>query len=130
MAWRQQDYFLRLLEQIGAAIRRAMGLRDSGDHAAALEELRAAAVELLGPTGEFADKVDAQTALNIVGDPRRLALWARLLAAESELLRDAGDPEGGEHMRSRAREIARGAAARDDGAREQLTELLQELEDS
>ncbi len=128
MAWRQQDYFLRLLEQVGAAIRRAMGLRDSGEHTGAIEEIRNAAAELLGPAGQLAGQVDTQTALHIIGDARRLALWARLLGAESQILRDAGDSEAAERMRQRALEIARGAAAKDEGVREEIAELIAELE--
>ncbi len=129
MAWRQQDYILRLIEQVGAAIQRAFGLRDTGAPEIALYELRAAVNELLGPAAPLVSQVDVETAINIVGDPQRLALLARLLAAEADIQRTMEDDDAAGRLRHRAIYMARAAAARDEGMQEQISDLLRELED-
>jgi len=88
MALVQRDYILRLLEQIAAAISQVLKLKTDGDLVGARQEVRRATMELLGPASAMAMMVDPRTAANLVSDPRRLRLWARLLEEDSALLRE------------------------------------------
>jgi hypothetical protein len=117
-----------MIEQVSAAIRRALQLRVDSAPEGALEELRAAEATLLGPAAPLVPQLDAHTAVNVVGDPQRLALWARLLHAESETRNEMGDAETALAMRARALFMARAAVAKDDGIRELIDDLLRELE--
>jgi hypothetical protein len=127
-AWRQQDYILRMIEQISAAIRRALQLRVDGSPEGAVEELRAAEAALLGPAAPLVPQLDAHSAVNVVGDPQRLALWARLLYAESETRSAMDETETALALRARALFMARAAVAKDEGIRELIGDLLRELE--
>lgn len=88
MALVQRDYILRMIQAIAAAVARAMGRKATGDLVGARLELHNATVELLGPTASMVGMVDTRTAANLVGDPKRLALWAQLLHEDAAVLRD------------------------------------------
>lgn len=88
MALVQRDFILRMLEQIAAAVARVTQLKSTGDLVGARQEVRRATMELLGPASAMAMMVDTRTAANLVSDPRRLRLWARLLEEDSALLRE------------------------------------------
>src|SRR5512138_4032614 len=87
MALVQRDYILRMIEAIAAAIARAFGRKSTGDLVGARLELHNATVELLGPTAAMAGMLDTRTAANLVGDPQRLTMWARLLHEDAAILR-------------------------------------------
>lgn len=88
MALVQRDYILRMIERIAAAIARILKRKSDGDLMGARQEVHQATVELLGPASAMAMMVDSRTAANLVSDPRRLRLWARLLEEESAILRE------------------------------------------
>ena len=88
MALVQRDYILRMIERIAAAIARILKRKSDGDLMGARKEVHQATVELLGPASAMAMMVDSRTAANLVSDPRRLRLWARLLEEESAILRE------------------------------------------
>jgi hypothetical protein len=86
----QRDYILRLIEAMGAAVARALRRRLEGDLAGARREVQMACSELLGALGPLAERLDARTAADLVGDPRRVAMWGRLQAVDADLLQDMG----------------------------------------
>lgn len=87
MALVQRDYILRMIEAIAAAIARALDRKSTGDLVGARLELHNATVELLGPTAAMVGMLDTRTAANLVGDPQRITMWARLLHEDAALLR-------------------------------------------
>lgn len=89
----QQDYLLRMIEQAFEAIRRMRRRRSEGDGQPALADLDSAVADLLGPAAAVAERLDPATAAQLVRDPERVALWARLLAERAEILRAAGHPD-------------------------------------
>ncbi|HYW10091.1 MAG TPA: hypothetical protein VE913_24200 [Longimicrobium sp.] len=91
----QQDYLLRMIEQAFAALRRLLGRQREGDPRGALVDLDSSVAELLGPAAAVAERLDPATAAQLVRDPERVALWARLLAERAEILRSASDPDAG-----------------------------------
>ena len=117
MAYRQQDYVLRLIESLGVFLARVRKLRDEGEHAAALAEIERTVGELLGPTGAVVARLDSATAAQLLGDPRRLDAWAHLLAAEGDVREELGHAAAAEAARRRALELALEAVERMDAAR-------------
>jgi len=94
MALVQRDYILRMIEQVAAAIARILKRKTDGDLVGARQDVHQATMQLLGPAAAMATMVDSRTAANLVSDARRLRLWCRLLAEDSEILRALG--RGGE----------------------------------
>jgi hypothetical protein len=88
MALIQRDFILRMIEAIAAAIARIRKRRESGDLVAARREVHNATVELLGSAAAMVGMLDSRTAANLVSDPTRIAMWARLLHEDAEILRE------------------------------------------
>ncbi len=88
MALIQRDFILRMIEAIAAAIAQIRKRRESGDLVGARSLVHNAIVDLLGPAAAMVGMLDSRTAANLVSDPIRLAMWARLLHEDSELLRE------------------------------------------
>ena len=91
----RQDFLLRAIEQAFEVMRRIRRRRDEGDARGALADLDGAIADLLGPAAGVAERLDVATAAQLVRDPERVALWARLLAERAEVLRHAGTPDAG-----------------------------------
>lgn len=89
----QSDYILRLIEQLGAALRR-LAERLGRDVSAAPEvmaDAEQAQAELFGAQWPLLRALDAATAASLVADRRQLELWIELLrlqASAAETLRD------------------------------------------
>ena len=87
MAQFQRDFILRMIEALAAAIASIRKRKQSGDLVGARLEVHNAIVDLLGPAASMVGMLDSRTAANLVSDPTRLALWARLLNEDADLLR-------------------------------------------
>ncbi len=110
----QTDYILRLIEQLGAALRRArdlLGLGVSGAQEAS-DTLQAAEDELLGERAGILRDLDADTAVALVGHPRKLALWGELTRARGEALRLLGRTPEAEELERRADQLQSAALKR------------------
>lgn len=85
----QQDYILRLIEQLGAVLRRLLEMLGLGRVAApqVVREAQAAQEALLGPLAISAPLVDAPAAVRLLNDPRRVTLWIEFLRVEAAALR-------------------------------------------
>lgn len=105
MSLTQRDYILRLLEAVAAAIARALRRRKDGDLAGARDEVRDAVTALLGPLAPVSAYTDARTMGNLIGEPRRIAAWAQLLAEDATTLREMGDVTGATQLEQRAVEL-------------------------
>jgi len=120
----REDYLLRLIQRMGEVLARMLGQKNGGQVQEALLTLDDAQGELLGPLAEVVPRVDAATAAHMLGDPHRIAAWARLLHERAGLLRLAGDPDGATAAGEGARELARAAEARAEGFERPVRELL------
>ena len=69
-------------------------------------------------------RLDSATAAHVLGEPLRIAAWARLLHERAGLLRMAGDEEGASLVSRRARELAAEAQGRSLGYEKAVRELL------
>jgi hypothetical protein len=120
----RDDYLLRIIQQMGAVLARMLGLKNGGQVHEALQTLDDAEGELLGPQAEVVPRVDSATAAHILGEPQRIAAWARLLHERAALLRLAGDEAGAALAAQRAIELAAEAQARAGGYATAVRELL------
>lgn len=107
MSPQRTDYILRIIEQLGAALRRARDLLARGVPGAqqALDEARTAQAELLGDRAAMLQHLDAETAAALVADPRLLQLWVDLIRAETESLRLLGSEAEAESRQARADQL-------------------------
>jgi hypothetical protein len=88
----RDDYLLRVIEQAFQILRRITRRKEEQELPAALAEVGDAITEVLGPAAEIAQRLDAATAVPLVADARRAAVWARLLSERAALLRRMEDP--------------------------------------
>jgi hypothetical protein len=119
----QRDYIMRQVKVVAAMIARMTGLRAGGAHEAAHEELERAYDELLGTEAPLVRRVDAATAVLLLGPPERVAAYARLLIEEAT---QSGDAAQQADRRGRAVRLAL-EAARVHGNNEAIRSLLAEL---
>ena len=91
----QSDFILRMIEQMGAVLRR-MRARLAGGAPAdedLFDELERSQAELFGPLWRMLRTVDAETAVSLIGDGRRVEMWIEFLRFEAEAARSVGDEE-------------------------------------
>lgn len=94
----REDYLIRMIQQLGEVLRRLRqrltGQVDASDAAAIDGEAGAAIATLLGPQGALLQQLDAASAVRLVGDADRLALWIALLRVQADARRaNTGRPD-------------------------------------
>ena len=99
----RDDYLLRMIQQVAAALRR---LRERV-HGGALpdETMRdagAAIGELLGPQRPLMEMLDAKSAAALAGDYERLELWVQLIHLQADAAHAANDAARAEKLSARA----------------------------
>ncbi len=95
MLTERRDYILRLIQQAGAAARR-LRERLVGEADSATEVANEADQEISALLGGAAlapliERVDAITAVQLIGDKERMRAWIELLAVRAEALVVSGD---------------------------------------
>lgn len=108
----RQDYILRLIEQLGDAVRRLAGMNDRGEYGAALDALDEAWGKLDVPRG-LVDVVDTPTLAGMLRDARTMRLVAGLFVQESRAVAGRGDPLHAAVLTRRAYELLLEARALD-----------------
>ncbi len=87
----RDDYLLRMIQQVAAALRRLRTRVDDGAPADDItRESRAAIGQLLGSQQLLFERLDAHSASALLGDPERVRLWSELLRLDAESLERAG----------------------------------------
>ena len=89
----QRDYIERLIEQCAEAIRRAIRLRGARELDPALRTVREAADQVLGPLRPLLERMEASSAVGVVGRAQvdRIRLYAALLGEEALIHAAGGD---------------------------------------
>jgi hypothetical protein len=110
----QEDYLLRVIRQAGDVLRLLRERLLRGAHAPEVVRQQAGhAIEgVLGAQAGLLARVDPATAVKLVGDAQRVALWSALLDVEADAIAAGGDTE------QAARRHARAAALRAAGTAE------------
>lgn len=123
----QEDYLIRLIQQIIQMLVRIVRLKKAGEFAEALTEVDHATLLLLGPAADTLMLLDASTAAQLIGDPDRVLTLATLLSEQAEIHLLRGDVPDAENASKRALALAYEAArlgVSDPGAAESLIEAL------
>ncbi len=108
----RQDYLLRLIEQLGEALRRMAGYNRKGEHRAALDQLDTA-WEALGVPRGLVEVVDTPTLAGMLRDARTMRAVAALFVEEARAKDGMGDPMHAAVLRRRALELHLEARALD-----------------
>jgi hypothetical protein len=103
----QEDYLLRIIKQAAEALRR---LREQLEGSAgASETVRAdaqqAISQLLGDQAALLSRLDARTAVQLLGNAQKQALWAELLDLQADSCAAVGRSDQAESLRVRAQSI-------------------------
>lgn len=120
----REDYLLRLIREMAAVAARMLRLRADGRLDEAMQVASDAEGELLGPLAAAANAVDAATAARLLGEPLKVAAWARLLAERAALLRAAGEDAGAGALEERAALLAAEARSRAGASRSAVDGVL------
>ncbi len=99
MSMFEQDYVLRMIQQLAQAIARIAGFKKAGKLDEALSEVRETADGIFGPLLRTLDAVDAQSAAGLLGNREKIEAYARLTAEEAsihDLMGDARRARAGE----------------------------------
>ena len=111
----RNDYLMRHIEQLAAALARVLGLNRRDEFAVARDEAQRTWEELLDVPRALRDAVDIPTLAGMLREPGRLRLGGRLFAAESTALIGLGDAARGATLQRRALELLLEARAVDPG---------------
>ena len=114
MLTERRDYLLRLIQQASAAARRIRELL-TGEGAEATDLALEADQEISallggGSQAQLLERVDADTAVRLVGDAERIRAWIDLLQAQAEALTKSGDGVQAQRVQDRAAALESAAA--------------------
>jgi hypothetical protein len=109
----RQDYLLRLIEQIAAALARMVGHNRKREYEHAISEASHAWSDVLGVPREVVDVVDTPTLAGMLREPDKMRAAAQLLVEEARAVAGKGDPLGGGTRYRRALELVLEARAID-----------------
>lgn len=123
----RKDFIMRMIKQIMQMIAAMMGKKQEGDLAGALQLARTAQGTLLGPLADIAPRLDSVTAAHMIADADVLALWAEVVAEESDVHRRMGDDPAARAAEKRALELALEAHLRTPADRPELLALVARL---
>jgi hypothetical protein len=113
----QDDYILRMVQQLAQAIARITGLNQRAEHAEALREADRAWDEVLGDIPpELAGSVDSRTLAGLLRQPARIRLASQILSEQASALAGQGDAAGAARRARRALELRLEARAADAAA--------------
>lgn len=89
----RDDYIIRLIKQFAAFVARIVGKREAGDFDGALAESGRAWDDLIGqPPRELVDVIDTKTLADLLKEPAKLRVAAKLLIEEGRSYAGKGDP--------------------------------------
>lgn len=110
----REDYLLRMIQQVAAMLAR---LRErltsaSGGEAAEVErEAGAAIATLLGPQASVLQQLDPASAVRLVADADRVALWTALMHLRADALRASDRVDAADRLAARAAALEQAARA-------------------
>jgi hypothetical protein len=112
MSTEHRDYIMRIIEEFGFVLRRLVGRLQLGRDAAAevIQEAQTAQATLLGSRAASAPFVDAATAVRLMQNPERVALWVEFLRVEAAAQRLEGREPQAVALEDRARALEQAAA--------------------
>jgi hypothetical protein len=111
----REDYLLRMIQQLGEMLRRLRerltGKIDAGEAAEVEREARQAIVTLLGPQASLLQHLDPASAVRLVANADRIALWMAFMRVQADAQRASGATDVAERLAARATAIEQAARA-------------------
>jgi hypothetical protein len=111
----REDYLLRTIQRLAAVLarlrERLTGPTAVLDAPEVEREAAAAIVSLLGPQSSVLQQVDSTSAVRLVADRDRVALWTALMRVQADALRLQGRTESAERLSARAAALENAARA-------------------
>lgn len=109
MLTERRDYLLRLIQQAGVAASRLRELL-TGEAAPAHDVVREAdqAIGALlggGSQAQLLERLDADSAVRLMGDVERVRIWVELLRLQADAHNKSGAEDAAQRIRTRADEI-------------------------
>lgn len=98
----RDDALLRTSQLVAEAVERLLERSAAGDPAGARHALRDATAMLVGHRAALLAQVDVATAANLLNDPRTIAAYAGLVAADAALADREADPARRDRLAGRA----------------------------
>jgi hypothetical protein len=105
MSITQKDYIMRLLEIFTESLRRIVELKVHGKPAESLDALQDTAERIFGASLPLIDSLDAGSAVDVLVEPEKVQMYARLAEEEAELLDVLGHGDEAAGTRLRALEM-------------------------
>lgn len=103
----RRDYLERMIQQLGDALARAVGLAKAGQHEDATRELDTLYDRHIGMPRRMLERLELVSVRSMVGTDK-LAALVLLLETEAELRRTKGDTAGAEACERRALALREG----------------------
>jgi hypothetical protein len=111
----REDYLIRLIQQMGEVLRRLRarlaGKVDAGDATEVEREAGRAIATLLGPQAALLQQLDAVSAVRLVADADRVALWTGLMRVQADAQRASGHEDVADRLAARAATLEQVAQA-------------------
>ena len=99
----RDDYLLRMIQQVAAALRALKGRMEGGAQPDEVSrDANSAIGELLGPQRSLMEMLDAKSAAALTGDAERLDLWVELLRVQAIAATNANDSAKAARLTARA----------------------------
>jgi hypothetical protein len=112
----REDYLLRMIQQLGEMLRRLRerltGKVDAGEAVEIEREAGQAIVTLLGPQASLLQQLDPASAVRLVADAHRVALWVGFLRLQADAQRASGRADAADRLAARAAALEQAAPAR------------------
>jgi hypothetical protein len=124
----QRDLVLRWLEQISALIAKLLRRDPTVDFALVEDRLDDAETQLLGPLRLLLERLEPESAAELLADPWRIHGYAELLAFRSTIARLKADGREADDLLRRARVLGREAVRRADPVPAEWPRWLERLE--
>lgn len=99
------DYIMRLVKQLGDAIRRIARMRDEKEYVQAHEAVGDTCDELLGHQPHFLDVLDPPNAARMLSRWFKIKAYASLLEVDAEIYAHEGDRDRSEQLHRRALQV-------------------------
>lgn len=99
----RDDYLLRMIQQVAAALRQLrQRVTDGAEPDDIARDAGAAIGELLGPQRAMLEMLDPRSAAALVGDKDKLELWVALMRLQADAARSSGKARTAERLSARA----------------------------
>jgi hypothetical protein len=108
------DYLMRMIKQLAAALARLAGRNQKGEHVQALAEVGGVWDEVLGVPRELAEAMDTPALVQLLQHPDRMHAAAQLLRQEAIARRGIGELEVAARLDERAAELEAAAGPSDE----------------